>query len=164
MIFICLGNPERKYSKTRHNIGKMFGEYLVGDKKGRSLKEGEVFELDGNKVVFLNCYMNESGKYLKKILKKLNCFDFNQVYVVHDDLDIPFGEFRIQFARGTAGHHGVDSIVESLATKDFWRIRIGIGKPPVNIEPEDFVLMPFGEERGELEEIFVKVLQELKEC
>ncbi len=181
MIFVCLGNPGEKYSKTRHNVGKMFGQYLIRKRNDgaivNSRKSGEIIRLENNwKIVFLNCFMNESGNCLKKLLKFINhrvvgktfgdarqSSIINHLYLIHDDLDIPFGEFKIQFGKGAAGHHGVESVIENLGTKDFWRIRIGIGKPPANIEPEDFVLMLFGKEE-KTEKIFVEVLQELKEC
>jgi len=162
MIFVCLGNPGKRYLKTRHNFGRLFGRYLIEKFAGREkkLKSGRIFDLsNGWKVVFLDCYMNQSGNYLMAIKKKLGLKDF---HLVHDDLDIPFGEFKIQFGRGAAGHHGVESIVNTLGTEEFWRIRLGIGRPPEGIAPEKFVLMPFSsEEEIELDRVFLRVCQSL---
>jgi len=78
-------------------------------------------------------------------------------------LDLKFGQFKIQFGRGAAGHHGVESVIEALATKDFWRLRLGIGRPPAGIEPEKYVLMPFSsEEQAQLPQIFSAALKRLQ--
>lgn len=163
MIFVCLGNPEKKYLKTRHNFGRLFGRYLVNKFSGEEnkLKTGQVFNLkNGWQVIFLNCYMNQSGKCLMAIKRKLKLDDF---YLVHDDLDIPFGEFKIQFGRRPAGHHGVESVINALGEK-FWRIRLGIGRSPEGIDPEKFVLMPFSEnEKVKLDEIFNEVYQRINQ-
>lgn len=165
-VFICLGNPGKKYQKTRHNAGKMFGNFITskweaGSKKS---KAGEIKNLgDGWKVVFLNCFMNESGLFVEKVLK-IRKLRIENLIVVHDDLDIPFGEFKIQFGRGAAGHKGVQSIIDALQTRDFWRIRLGIRNPQVEktVGPENFVLMPFTkEEEGKIRGIFEKVLSKL---
>ena len=163
MIFVCLGNPEKKYFKTRHNFGRIFGEYLINKFSGKEqkLKDGQIFDLSNNwKVIFLNCYMNQSGNCLKTITRKKGIKNF---YLVHDDLDIPFGEFKIQSGRGSAGHHGVESVVNSLGREDFSRIRLGIGRPPEKIDPDKFVLMPFSEkeEKG-VEEFFILVVDQLR--
>ena len=165
MIFVCLGNPGKKYEKTRHNAGRLFGKFLINELAGwrvKKNKSGEIFELkNGWRIVFLNCFMNQSGQCLVKLLKKIK--RTNHLFLVHDDLDIPFGQFKIQFGRGAAGHHGVESVIETLGTKDFWRVRLGIGRPPAGIEPEKYVLMPFtSEERKQLSDIFSAVVRQLQ--
>ena len=115
--------------------------------------------------------MNQSGPVVKKLLKIENppagragwkLENLDQVYLIHDDLDLPFGEFKIQFGRGAAGHHGVESVIEALGTNQFWRIRIGIGKPPAGIPPENYVLMPFEKEEKERRgEVFEKIAKEI---
>ena len=170
MIFTCLGNSEKKYSKTRHNIGRMFGEWLAAKSKVKNqkskIKSGKIFDLEnGRKVVISECFMNQSGPAVKKLLKILNIKSeiLNDLYLIHDDLDLPFGEFKIQFGRGAAGHHGVESVIEALGTNQFWRIRIGIGKPPAGIPPENYVLMPFSKEEEESTgEIFERIVKEIK--
>jgi len=200
MIFVCLGNPEKRYEKTRHNFGRLFGLFLINQLTGSRVKRskfGEIFELGNSwKVIFLNCFMNKSGACLLKLLPKPRLFlsetrnparlasqpacraerggqgesvadrqkPKTKLFVVHDDLDLPFGEFKVQFGRGAAGHHGVESVIEALGTKDFWRIRLGIGKPEQNIPEERYVLMPFAEDEEEkMPKIFSQVLLNLTE-
>jgi len=170
MIFVCLGNPGKKYAKTRHNFGRLFGRFLINELTGSRVKKnkfGEIWQLPNNwRVVFLNCFMNESGQCLKKILRSITHYPLPITHfcLVHDDLDLPFGEFKIQFGRGAAGHHGVESIIKTLGTKDFWRIRLGIDESPANIDPEKYVLMPFTEdEKEKLPKIFSQVLLNLTE-
>lgn len=165
MILICLGNQGEKYKKTRHNVGRMFGEFLtqkfqVSDKDFR--QEGVIYKLENDwQVVFLNCYMNESGSNLKGLIKNKD-WEIENLVVVHDDLDIPLGEFKIQKDRGSAGHRGVESVINALVTSDFKRIRIGIGRSE-DIPEEKYVLMKFNkEERKKIAEIFEKILVELE--
>lgn len=171
MILICLGNTGEKYKKTRHNVGRMFGRYLVSKFRVSSCEFkkdniGRVWKLEnGWQVVFLDCYMNNSGPCLKNLLSSSNLTveQFNSdLIVVHDDLDIPLGKFKIQQGRGSAGHRGVESVINALVTSDFKRIRIGIGRNPDILE-EKYVLMKFNkEERKKLADIFEKILIELE--
>ncbi len=177
MIFVCLGNKGEKYKHTRHNVGKMFGEYVTEQLKVKSapatprahrgrakLKIQErIVELENDwQVVFLNCYMNESGSSLKGLIK-IKGWKIENLVVVHDDLDIPLGEFKIQTDRGSAGHRGVESVINALVTSNFKRIRIGIGRSE-DIPEEKYVLMRFTkEERKELREVFAKVLREIRQ-
>jgi PTH1 family peptidyl-tRNA hydrolase len=178
MIFVCLGNPGKKYQKTRHSFGRRFGIFIVDNEQARlparqgavssrKKKEEEIIELEnGWKMVFLDCFMNESGTFIKKVLKSLNHqpSTINHLVIIHDDLDIPFGEFKIQFGKSAAGHKGVQSIIDALKTKDFWRIRLGISNPEIEktVSPENFVLMPFTkEEEGRMDEIFEKVVAKI---
>lgn len=127
-LFFGLGNPGKKYENTRHNIGKTIVSKLKSNQN--------------TKFVSADTFMNESGIAVQKSVHfyKINPSD---LYIVHDDLDLPVGEYRLQFDRGPAGHHGVESVIQYLHTQAFWRIRVGIGHPPENISVEDFVLKPF---------------------
>ncbi len=169
MIFICLGNPGADYKNTKHNAGKKFGEFLLKKFKCsnvRKFKKGRVVELEnGWQIIFLDCYMNSSGSCLKSLLTKCSMLNeqMENLFIVHDDLDIPFGEFKIQKNRGAAGHKGVESIIEALGTQNFGRIRIGIGRPPDNIPSEKYVLMHFiKEEKKKLEEVFEEIFNSLR--
>jgi PTH1 family peptidyl-tRNA hydrolase len=155
MIIIGLGNPGKKYENNRHNVGKMFIDY-ISQKFNLTLKTFKT-----------NCFMNESGKEVEKILKKLpvKSYKLQDVFIVHDDLDIPLGKFRIDFGKGPKLHNGLKSIEETLNTKDFWRIRIGIDNRQKTgwIDGEAYVLQDFLKEEKEVleNEVFKKIKEKL---
>jgi Peptidyl-tRNA hydrolase len=161
MIIIGLGNPGKKYQKNRHNVGHMFIDYLnklAVDQKNKS------FTL---KTFKTNCFMNESGKEVEKILKKLQVksYKLQDVFIVHDDLDIPLGKFRIDFGKGPRLHNGLKSIEQTLKTKDFWRIRIGVDNRQNTgwVDGEAYVLQDFLREEKEVleNEVFGKIGERL---
>jgi len=153
-LIIGLGNPEKKYQPTRHNLGqKIITEYLKTQKKCR-LKENHRLSSKtcetgwgSDKKIFAisNEYMNNSGTTVQKISHFFKITPDN-IYVLHDDLDLKVGEYKIQFDRGSAGHNGIKSINEHLKTQQFNRIRIGIGKPDNNTLIENYVLETFSPE------------------
>jgi len=130
-IIFGLGNPGKKYKKTRHNAGAMAAEEL-----DCSIKENIILQEP-------DTFMNLSGRTAKKVLKSRK-LKVQNLIVVHDDIDLPLGQIRIVKNRGSAGHKGVESIIKELGTKNFVRFRIGIkpesGKPK---NPEKFVLQNF---------------------
>lgn len=147
-LFFGLGNPGKKYENTRHNIGQMV--------------IAKVAPQPWYKTAIGDTYMNESGFAVQKVVNFYKV-PFGDLYLIHDDLDLPVGEYRIQFDRGPAGHNGVKSTIEQLGTQAFWRIRIGIGRPPENIPVEDYVLRPFtAEERVIIDNTIDKILEEIK--
>ncbi len=176
-LIIGLGNPDKQYEKTRHNFGqKIIIDYVRAycdtplQEKSKLL--AKITECKGgslcppNQKILLAIstgYMNNSGLTVQKIAQfyKISPQD---IYVIHDDLDLPIGEYRIQFDRGPAGHNGIKSIIEHLGTQEFHRIRLGIGKPQNNIPVEDYVLLPFSKEELTIindltSEIFEKILK-----
>jgi PTH1 family peptidyl-tRNA hydrolase len=159
MIIIGLGNPGKKYENNRHNVGKMFIDYISQKSKVKSQK----FNLK-LKTFKTNCFMNESGKEVVKIIKNLK-LKIKNLIIVHDDLDIPLGKFRIDFGKGPKLHNGLKSIEETLNTEDFWRIRIGVDNRQKTgwIDGEAYVLQDFlPEEREVLEnEVFGKIGERL---
>ena len=159
MIIIGLGNPGKKYENNRHNVGKMFIDYISQKSKVKSQK----FNLT-LKTFKTNCFMNESGKEVAKIIKNLK-LKIRNLIVVHDDLDIPLGKFRIDFGKGPKLHNGLKSIEQTLKTKDFWRIRIGVDNRQKTgwVDGEAYVLQDFlPEEREILEkEVFGKILEKI---
>lgn len=130
VLIVGLGNPGRKYKKTRHNIG-----FKVID----ALKR-EIFNKD---VVLLKpqTFMNQSGKAVKILTSKYKIPATNMI-VVHDDIDLPLGTIRVSKDVSSAGHKGVQSIIDELGTQDFTRVRIGI-KPRHKVDTEKFVLEKF---------------------
>ncbi len=87
-------------------------------------------------------YMNESGGPVAGLIKYYGV-DLDHLVVVHDDIDLPFGRLRFQFDRGAGGHNGVASIAKSVGSREFWRLKFGVGRPPGRMEPADFVLRRF---------------------
>lgn len=125
-VIIGLGNPDKKYENTYHNIGFLFIDYLNRDPKLRIHPNLQIFKSEN--------YMNESGIFVTKIIKKFGVKP-RELLIVHDDSDIELGKYKLSFGRGSAGHKGIESIINSLGTKNFWRLRIGIrsfGKISVN--------------------------------
>ena len=159
-IVFGLGNPGEKYAKTRHNAGVMVIAELL-DRTGTKLKSHKSgcliaeTNLSGEKAVFARStsYMNESGRPLGQLMRFYKA-EADMLVVVHDEIDIPFGEVRIKTEGGTAGHNGLKSVANHLGTKEFIRVRIGASRPRGQKEAADHVLSEFSaSERKELPEI-----------
>ena len=140
-LIVGLGNPGKEYERTRHNVGFLFIEILENNFKNKKI----ILAKSQN-------FMNESGKAVATLIKlyKLNP---ENVLIVHDDIDILWGDFKFSFGRSSAGHKSVESLIKSLKTKNFWRLRIGIqplrqaqGKPMINkkhISADKIILKKF---------------------
>jgi PTH1 family peptidyl-tRNA hydrolase len=151
-LIVGLGNPGKKYIKTRHNIG-----FRVVDELEKSLDATR----DEN-LIFLkpDTFMNDSGKVVKEYLT-YEKIPASNLIVIHDDIDLPFGEIRVSKNSSSAGHKGVQSIIDELKTQDFTRIRIGI-KPQHEFDTIDFVLKNFTkDEEKALKDIIKKALDEV---
>lgn len=158
VLIVGLGNPGPQYAKTRHNIGFMVADVLaarigaaftVHKKSGAEVVTGH---LGGRPVVLAKprTYMNESGRQVGP-LARFYSVPPADVVVVHDELDIDFGKIKLKLGGGEGGHNGLRSVANSLGTKDFHRVRIGIGRPPGRKDPAAFVLEPFNStERAEV--------------
>jgi len=149
-LVVGLGNPGPAYAGTRHNAGALVLDELAarvggafGALKGR---RAEVLEgrLAGLRAVLArpSSYMNESGGPVRSLV------DFYkvpaaQLVVVHDELDVPFGEVRLKQGGGHGGHNGLRDIDRALGSKDYLRVRVGIGRPPGRMDPADYVLKDF---------------------
>ena len=174
-IIVGLGNPGEQYKNTRHNVGWLALDYLLGDAKWREDKKFQSLIYQDGDFLFVKplTFMNNSGQAVQKILnyykllpKNLGIInkkdaDLNEALtVIHDELDLNFGDYRIATDSSSAGHRGVQSIIDHLKTKKFTRIRIGIKNELLrtHIPSDKFVLQPFGgEERQKLKEIFGKL-------
>ena len=160
-LVVGLGNPGKEYAKNRHNVGFMVADLLaerIGGKFGRHRRAvAEVAEgrlgLGGPKLVLVKplTYMNLSGGPVVA-LAQFYKVPPGQIVAVHDELDIPYGQVRAKIGGGEGGHNGLRSMSKSLGTKDYARVRFGIGRPPGRQDPADFVLSDFSTvERKELE-------------
>jgi peptidyl-tRNA hydrolase, PTH1 family len=155
-LVVGLGNPGPGYARDRHNVGAralgVLAERLRADppkeKFSGLLRRGEV---DGETVLLLEptTFMNRSGASVQPAAAFYKV-DPSRILVIHDELDLPFGEVRLKSGGGHAGHNGLRSIVERLGTPDFARVRVGIGRPPPEWvrqgeggEVSSFVLAPF---------------------
>ena len=149
-IVVGLGNPGKKYERTRHNVGQDAVAELAR-RHGATLKEGRdkalvaEVQLNGEKVVLAVplTFMNESGQAVRALVKRhnLKADDYaTRPVVVHDELDLPPGAVRVKEGGGLAGHNGLRSITSHLATQDYLRVRIGVGKPPTADLGADHVL------------------------
>ena len=158
-LLIGIGNPGNKYVNNRHNAGYYFVDYLLN--KLTSDPTSPSATLGASDLILkTDCFMNQSGVFVKKILDKHQNIKLNDLYIVHDDLDIPFGKFKIDHATGPKLHNGIKSIEETLKTKDFWRIRIGVdNRKQVRLDGERYVLSDFTrEELAIINKVFLEIL------
>ncbi|KPJ70209.1 hypothetical protein AMJ44_00395 [candidate division WOR-1 bacterium DG_54_3] len=150
-IVVGLGNPGRRYSKTRHNAGFMFIKKLAKEwrirlkKRNALVRSGEVMRSNEKVLLVLpQTYMNQSGQAVTKIMDESRISP-EKLVVVYDDLDMPLGEIRIRKEGGAGTHKGMISIIEEIETTKFPRIRLGIGSQPSREDSTLYVLSSFDE-------------------
>ena len=146
-LIVGLGNPGKQYENTRHNTG-----FWLVDR----LKE----DLRGSEVGFFKntSFINNSGIEVKKAIRRFGV-SLEDVLVVHDDFDLDLAKFKLQFGRSSAGHKGVQSVIDELGSKNFWRLRVGVGHPSVGVEPNDYVLERFSlQEQEILDSLYPQIL------
>lgn len=155
-MIVGLGNPGPRYAASRHNLGFMVLERLAA-KAGARLRQGICssaagrVRVAGRDVVLARplTYMNNSGPAVRCLLAHFKVHP-GELVVVHDDLDLPPGTLRIRPGGGSGGHRGLDSIMTTLGTRDFGRLRVGVGRPPADMEPSEFVLQPLHSEEQDV--------------
>jgi PTH1 family peptidyl-tRNA hydrolase len=162
-IVVGLGNPGEEYAGTRHNVGQMVADELAR-RGGAALKpqsktrtRNATVRIAGEGVVVAvpMSYMNLSGGPVSS-LAKYQSVAAEDVVVIHDELDLPFGTVRLKRGGGSAGHNGLKDITKALGTPDYVRVRVGIGRPPGSMDAATFVLKPFSAaERKELDLLIV---------
>lgn len=160
IVIVGLHNPQAKYSGTRHNVGAEVvddlaqrwdiplkrGPLRVGAEVGRGSVSGVSVVLG-----LPNASMNVSGPPVKALLKYFKAVP-GDLMVCHDDIDLGFGRLRVSHDRGAGGHNGVKSVTAALGTNEFWRLKIGLGRPPGRMDPAAYVLKPFAKvERPEVD-------------
>ena len=154
-LIVGLGNPGQKYEKTRHNIGFMVLDALSSDFKFEKKFNAEICIMNHGEdsgqarmtdnIILMKpqTFMNLSGEAVKKFADYYKIKTEN-IWVIHDDIDIPFGEVRIRKDGSSAGHKGIESVIQNLGTNKFWRFRVGVKNGDLGvIETEDFVLQRF---------------------
>lgn len=170
-LIIGLGNPGTRYERTRHNIGFMVAERFLKNFETVDKTKWEdsiKFKSDTAQIIWQprhgkeekvilvkpKTYMNNSGLAIQLLTTyyKLSTTD---IWIIHDDIDLPLGSMRIRFGGASAGHHGVNSIIEKLGTDKFWRFRMGVGVENHKLKNmDDFVLGEFrGAEQGKVREL-----------
>ncbi|NIA10896.1 MAG: aminoacyl-tRNA hydrolase [Nitrospiraceae bacterium] len=163
-LWVGLGNPGGAYTHTRHNIGYRVVDFLAGKfitTGKKKLKTGELWEVRARQVKITlfkpALYMNRSGEAVSRLLGGKGGSGDSMV-VVHDDLDLEFGRIKIKWKGGDAGHKGIRSLMDRLQTSSFFRIKIGVGRPPEGVDPADYVLTPFNrEEEAALGDVLEKI-------
>lgn len=162
-LIVGLGNPGPRYAGNRHNIGAMVIEHLASETranlrahKARAAAAEILIGAPGSPsaakavIAVPNSYMNESGGPVSALMKFFK-IPAGRLIVIHDELDIDFGLVRLKQGGGEGGHNGLRSISKSIGTKDYYRVRAGIGRPPGRMDVADFVLKDFNAtERKEL--------------
>ena len=150
LLVVGLGNPGREYARTRHNVGFMVCDELARRHGGsyRSKFSGELAEvrLDGRRVALLKpqTFMNDSGRSVAPAVRFFKV-DAADLLIVHDEVDLEPGRLQARLGGGLAGHNGLRSIAQQIATQEFLRLRVGVGRPERG-DPRpvaDFVLSPF---------------------
>ena len=176
IYLIGLGNPGKKYSKSRHNIGflllenlakKYNSNFLLKEKLKSSCSEFTINE-STYKIFLPNTFMNNSGDAVRAIIDwyKIN---LNQIFIIVDDKDLPLGKIRFRKKGSSGGHNGLKSIIEKLQTENFNRIRIGIGSPPSmkgrnNFNTISHVLGNIStEEKSVLDKVYIRVIESLEQ-
>ena len=162
-LVVGLGNPGRKYERTRHNLGFLIIDQIARQHQVALKKElcdavvGEWWsDAELTLLAKPQAYMNRSEESVKELLDLFRSTP-DDLVVVHDDLDLSFGRIRIRPEGGAGGHRGVLSIMDSLGGTQFYRVRVGIGRPPDGIDSTDFVLAPFTpEEHGQLDKLLTR--------
>ena len=156
-LIVGLGNPGPEYARTRHNAGFEVCDRLAEQgrdwrrTRGADAWQGAVADVE---VTLLKprVYVNASGPAVHRALRSAGLAP-DRLIVVHDDLDLAFGRVRVRNGGSSGGHRGVESILQALGGAEFLRVKIGIGRPPPNMDPAEYVLQRFAaSERGTIEE------------
>lgn len=163
-LIVGLGNPGEQYARSRHNTGFRVIDFLV---KGKVLspsidkKSESIIYKMGDEAIFQKpqTYMNLSGRSVRALADFFK-IEPSRIMVVHDEVDLPFGEIKHQFDRGPAGHNGVISVIQSLGTQEFHRLRVGVGRPEnASFEVHDWVLQDFKEDEDDVEHLIQRAAE-----
>ena len=163
-LILGLGNPGRRYERTRHNVGedtvRLLAERLDANlRTGRNDAAVAETRINDSRVVLAVplTFMNESGRAAASLVKRFKFTDPERIIVVHDELDLEPGVVRVKAGGGLAGHNGLRSITSALSTQDYLRIRIGVGKPPSAARGADHVLSRIPAREREVLDVSVEI-------
>jgi PTH1 family peptidyl-tRNA hydrolase len=158
-LLVGLGNPGREYRHNRHNIGfmvldRLAEEYKIRPSRVQSLAIVGIGKLDDARVLLAKpqTYMNLSGRSVASLMRFYK-LSLEQLLIIHDDIDLPFGVLRLRPDGGPGGQKGLASTIQELGTQQFPRLRVGIGRPPGQMDPAAYVLQDFHKDEQELLEI-----------
>ncbi len=165
-LIVGLRNPGSRYDGTRHNVGAEVVEAVAPDLKFKRARLGIRADVattrfgEARAVLALpRTFMNECGQSIAPLVR-YERVDGERLLVVHDDIDLPFAKLKVQFGGGEGGHNGVRSTVSSLGTNEFWRLKIGVGRPPGRVDPADYVLNRFAKvERASVDDAVIRSLR-----
>jgi len=161
-IFLALGNPGLQYRNTRHNVGCLFLDFWAQKEGWKWQKKGEIYLLKKEKIILAKSavFMNESGKAVARLRQEVD-FELTHFCLVHDELDLPLGSWKLSWGRSSPLHKGVLSVEKHLGTSEFWRLRLGVDNrlPEKRIAGEKYVLQNFAS--GE-EEILFSVFEKIQ--
>jgi PTH1 family peptidyl-tRNA hydrolase len=176
-LIVGLGNPGFLYARNRHNVGFMCVSHLARmhkitfDRKQGHARTG-IGNISRHRVVLARpqTYMNASGESVSALIKKLNVTPADLI-VIHDDLDLPPGKIRLRFGSSSGGHKGIDSIIARIGTPDFYRVRVGIGRPDIGDNAVDkestvirYVLEDFTPEEKKIIDTVIPEVSEAIAC
>jgi PTH1 family peptidyl-tRNA hydrolase len=165
LLIVGLGNPGKKYAGNRHNVGfhcldRLAEAYQLAFDGKRDKAELALGRVAGRRAILAKpqTYVNESGQAVGAIARFFKV-EPGDVWVLYDDLDLPQGTIRLRPRGSSGGHRGIESIIEHLGTREFPRVRVGIGRPPGKMEPKAYVLQDFdAAERERMEEVYERVV------
>jgi len=173
-LIVGLGNPGRGYAHNRHNVGFVCLNHFARkqgirfDRKQGKARTG-TGEVAGSQVLLAKpqTHMNLSGQSVSRLIKKFN-INLNDLLVIHDDLDLPLGKIRLSHGSSSGGHKGIDSIISSLGSQDFTRLRVGIGRPATEglaeISEADIIAYVLSNFTPEEKQIVVQVIPRTSEA
>jgi PTH1 family peptidyl-tRNA hydrolase len=162
-LVVGLRNPGSRYDGTRHNVGAEVVIAAVPEatfKRARLGIRADIAEIRLGEIrtvlALPRTFMNECGQAVAPLVR-YERVDGDRMLIVHDDIDLPFGRLKVQLGGGAGGHNGIRSLVGSLDTKEFWRLKVGVGRPPSRVDPADFVLGRFAKvERAAIDDTIAR--------
>jgi PTH1 family peptidyl-tRNA hydrolase len=170
LLVVGLGNPGEKYQNTRHNVGhqvaKAFSVKHVGAfKKNKALASCSEIRIASQRIVLAipQTFMNESGLAVQKLTQLYNISNPEDLLIIHDELDLQPGAMKLKLGGGLAGHNGLKSIEQHIHTRDFGRLRIGIGKPEISEQGRNFVLKrPSKQDQEKIDSCVLKSIEAIE--